>query len=106
GTRVGDGAAPPGLPGPAFARSTTSVLRKDDDGIPTEPVLRHQGGSGNGKRFDMRFWCFPLPPPGPVKVFVEWTGFDIGETMATFDAHLIRDGASRAVTIWQPDRPR
>jgi hypothetical protein len=78
-------------------------LPKDDSGVPTEPVLRHQGGGSGGQRFEMRFWCFPLPPSGPLKVFVEWSSADITETVTVLDAPAIVDAASRVVTLWDGD---
>lgn len=103
GKRVGDGIAPPGVPMRAGAQTTVFGPPKDAEGIPTEPVLRHHGGGGNGQHFAMRFWCFPLPPPGPLKVFTEWMGADIPETVTVLEAAPILDASSRVVTIWDAD---
>jgi hypothetical protein len=73
---------------------------KDEQGIPTEPILSALGVGGGGQHFRMGFWCFPLPPPGPMKTFIEWADADIPETMRPLQADPILGAASRAVTIW------
>jgi hypothetical protein len=101
GKRVGDRAAQQlGVPIIAGRRAVISSLQKDDSGVPTEPILRHQGGGGGGQHFEMRFWCFPSPPPGPLKVFIEWVTADITEIMTMLDAAPILDATSRVVKIW------
>ena len=100
GKRVGDGVALPGVPIIAGRHTTVPILKKDKQGIPTEPILRHQGGGGGNQHFAMRYWCFPLPPPGPLKVFTEWASAEIAETMTMLDAGPILDASTRVVTIW------
>ena len=73
---------------------------KDDQGIPKSPVLMPRGGGGGTDRYAMRYWSFPLPPPGAMKVFIEWEDLGIPETMVEIDADAIRDAASRAVVLW------
>lgn len=74
---------------------------KDDQGIPTSPVLMPRGGGGGSDHFAMRYWSFPLPPSGSIKVFIEWEDLGIPETMVEIDADAIRDAASRAVVLWE-----
>lgn len=78
---------------------------KDEQGIPTSPVLMPRGGSGGTDRFAMRYWSFPLPPSGSMKVFIEWEDVGIPETMVEIDADAIRDAASRAVVLWDSPPP-
>jgi hypothetical protein len=75
----------------------------DDDGIPVAPVLVQRGGGGGGERYEVQFWCFPLPPPGPMTIHADWPEQDVAEVSIPFDADLIRDAAATAVTIWEPD---
>jgi hypothetical protein len=74
---------------------------KDDDGIPTEPIMRMTGGGGGGHVFASGIWVFPLPPPGELKVFAEWERVGIPETAMVLDADEIRAAAGEAVTVWQ-----
>jgi hypothetical protein len=75
----------------------------DADGAPVEPVLMMRGGGGGSDRFDQRFWCYPLPPAGPMSIYLEWTDVGIDERAAVFDAHLIREAVARVITIWPTD---
>jgi hypothetical protein len=78
-------------------------LRTDADGIPVEPFLHFQGSGGSMDRFTTTYWCFPLPPPGPMTVYVEWADQGIEETAVSFDTGLIRESAPRAITLWEPE---
>jgi hypothetical protein len=40
--------------------------------VSTAPVVMPQSGGGGGKRYDWRFWCWPLPPSGTMAITVEW----------------------------------
>jgi len=75
----------------------------DDDGVPRQPVLVPRGGGGGGDRYVMTFWCFPLPPSGPMTVHADWPDEGFDEVSIPFDAELIRDAAREAVTLWEPD---
>jgi hypothetical protein len=98
GTRVSEGGPMP-FPG----QMLTSTFQKDPQGVPTTPFLTSRGGGGGSDHFAMQFWCFPLPPPGPMHVYVEWADADIAETMVTLDATSIINAAPNAVTLWNPD---
>jgi hypothetical protein len=76
-------------------------LAKDDNGIPTEPFLRHFFGGGGGGSYGMNYWLFPLPPPGQLKVFAVWRFVGMAETMVILDADDILDAARRPITLWQ-----
>jgi hypothetical protein len=71
---------------------------KDAAGSPTVPVLRFTGGGGGGSVYRFSAWVFPLPPPGPLSIFVE--ARDIPETSVTIEGELIRDAATRARIVW------
>jgi len=71
---------------------------KDAAGIPTEPVIHSMGGGGGETDFHMRAWVFPLPPGGPVDIYVE-VG-ELPEGHSTVDGALIREAAGRAQVIW------
>jgi hypothetical protein len=75
----------------------------DDEGMPTAPVLVSRGGGGSGSRYEMRFWCFPLPPAGPMTIHADWPDRVADEVAVTFDADLIRAAAANAITLWEPE---
>jgi hypothetical protein len=67
------------------------------------PVLMQQGGGGGGRRFDFRYWVWPLPPAGPITFVVEWPWKGIPESRAEIDAAPILDAATRAVQVFPED---
>jgi hypothetical protein len=73
---------------------------KDEEGIPTEPVIRGGGGGGGNGIFRFEYWIFPLPPPGPLEVFAEWPTAGIEETSIVLDGDEIRAAAHRAIVLW------
>lgn len=93
----------------AFADGTlvreeySTSLPKDERGIPTVAILRSQGGGGSDRRYELRYWCFPLPPPGAMDLYVEWADFDVPETKVMLDADAIITAAGDAVVLWEPD---
>jgi hypothetical protein len=70
-----------------------------DDETPDRPVLMADSGGGGGRRFDMGYWVWPLPPAGPLTVVVAWPGYHIDETSAQIDAALLHDAAGRAISL-------
>ena len=66
----------------------------------TEPVLIPTGGGGGLLSWDMNFWLWPLPPPGPLEFVVEWPVADIPLTRTEIDGSLIADAASKAEELW------
>jgi len=77
------------------------MIGKDDEGVPTTPVLVPRGGGGGGHHYSMRYWCFPLPPPGTMDLYLEWADVGIHETKVTLDADAVREAATRVVTLWE-----
>lgn len=75
------------------------------DAQPAGPLLLPDGGGGGGRRYDMTYWVWPLPPPGPVAFICQWPAHGIPESRVEIDAQLILDAAARAVDLW-PDQRR
>jgi hypothetical protein len=75
--------------------------RPDEE--PTPPILSHNGGGGGGRRYDMHYWVWPLPPPGPMTIVGEWPARGIPETRAEIDTQPIRDAATRAIQVFPED---
>jgi hypothetical protein len=73
---------------------------------PDGPVLSPVGGGGGSAgpgRFSMSYgyWLWPLPPPGSLRIYVEWPALDIALTHVELDADLIREAAGRAQALWE-----
>jgi hypothetical protein len=75
-------------------------IAKDDQGIPTEPVLTMHGGGGGSHGWHLSVWVFPLPPDGPLEVYVALPDADVGESKVVLDGGLVRSAAERARVIW------
>jgi len=73
---------------------------KDDQGIPTGPILRMTGGGGGSHGYHFGVWVFPLPPGGPLEIYVSLPAGDDSETKVTLDGDAIRAGAEQATVVW------
>ena len=85
-------------PGPGFG--SIPDLAEDEQGVPIDPFMSigSRGGAPGGWRASA--WIFPLPPDGPLEIFValEVTGMD--ESSITIDGTAIRAAGERAKVIW------
>jgi hypothetical protein len=88
-------------PGPGPGPRNPFGYAVDDNGVPVDPVLIPRGGGGSDERYEIRFWCFPLPPPGPTTVFAEWFDEGIDESATVIDADEILAAVPRVVTLWE-----
>lgn len=70
------------------------------DKEPEGPVVVGGSGGGGGNRWSMRYWMWPLPPPGDLVVYAAWPSFHIDEVSATVDATALRRDAENAQVIW------
>jgi hypothetical protein len=80
----------PGAPG----------IPKDEDGVPTEPIVGFSGGGGSSGGWHFGAWVFPLPPDGPLEIFVAPPPPVVGEFRAVLDGTAVRAAAERARVIW------
>ncbi|MEE3067455.1 MAG: hypothetical protein VYA67_26555 [Actinomycetota bacterium] len=71
---------------------------------PERLVLLPGGGGGSDRRWDCRFWVYPLPPAGPVTFVAAWPECGVAETRAELDGAAIGAAAARAVILW-PEEP-
>ena len=67
------------------------------------PVLMQRGGHGGDGELSMRYWLWPLPPPGPLQAVVEWTAGAVAETEVEVDGAAIREAAARVDVLWPED---
>jgi hypothetical protein len=80
--------------------------------FPTDPaeapsgyVFQDQGApggmSGWGRiRYMPTFWLWPLPPPGPLRIWCEWPIVGVELTSTEVDATPFRAAAARVVDLW------
>lgn len=68
--------------------------------IPAGPLMMQRGGGGGARGWNMRYWVWPLPPPGPVKVACEWQHHAIPLTFAKIDGGLIREAGAASEILW------
>lgn len=78
-----------------------SLCPGEEDAPPEGPVLSPSGGGGGGGgRWHHGFWCWPLPPPGPLVFVCAWPAAEIAETQSEIDSALIRDAAGELIELW------
>jgi hypothetical protein len=94
--------------GVAYADGRKAVLDAPGPRSPQEErgiVLRQGGGGGSERRWEGRFWLWPLPPEGPLTFAFVWPAEGIDEVLVEVDSAPIREAAGRAVELWPDDRP-
>jgi hypothetical protein len=72
-----------------------------DERIPTEPILTMSGGGGGSHGYHLGAWVFPLPPDGPIEVYVSLPAADVSESKVVLDGAVVRSAAERARVIWR-----
>jgi hypothetical protein len=75
-------------------------LRKDKDGVPTEPFVGMTGGGGGGTGWRFGAWVYPLPPDGPLEIFVGLPAAGLEEASITVDGSAVRAASERALVVW------
>jgi hypothetical protein len=75
-------------------------VEKDENGIPTQPVITGGGGGGSSYEYQFNVWVFPLPPEGPLEIHTMLSPPDGDETTTVLDGAAIRAAAARAHVIW------
>jgi hypothetical protein len=73
---------------------------KDDEGLPTEPFVGYSGGGGGPGGWHFGAWVYPLPPDGPLEIFVALPGPDINEISTVVEGSAVRAAAEQARVIW------
>jgi hypothetical protein len=75
-------------------------LSKDAQGIPTQPYVGFAGGGGGGSAWTLSVWVYPLPPDGPLEIFVALPSPATQELSTVVDGSAVRAAAERARIIW------
>jgi hypothetical protein len=85
-------------PGPGIG--SMPDLAKDTNGVPTEPFMSigSNGGAPGGWR--AWAWVFPLPPDGPLEIFVALEIASLAESSVTIDGTAINAVVEQAKVIW------
>jgi hypothetical protein len=92
GVACSDGSSATTLrPGPAEMLSAPEPTR----------VLMPGGGGGDDRMWTQKYWCWPLPPPGPISFVCEWPVHGIQETRHDIDAAPILAAAGLSTPIWE-----
>ncbi|HTT49911.1 MAG TPA: hypothetical protein VMH35_00710 [Streptosporangiaceae bacterium] len=73
------------------------------DIAPDGPILRQFMGGGTPRSHVSRWWCWPLPPAGPLEFVCEWSALGIPESRSAVDGQLILDAAARSIRLWSED---
>jgi hypothetical protein len=75
-------------------------LPKDEQGFPTQPFVGFGGGGGGSGGWRLSAWVFPLPPDGPLEVFVALPEPSDTEYSTVIDGSEVRAVAEHARVIW------
>ena len=94
GVRLADGRVA-GRDAPSFG---VYDVPKDDAGIPTVPILRRMGAGGGGSHYRFRTWVFPLPPEGPLSIYVKVGKLPEGH--GSIEGAPVKEAAERAHVNW------
>lgn len=71
-----------------------------EPGLGDGPILGPMSAGGGGKRWDFRYWVWPLPPPGKLTFTCEWPSRSLALTAHEVDASEIRRAGSASTTVW------
>jgi hypothetical protein len=78
------------------------TIPKGADGYPSEIFIGY--GGSHGRMFSTRtsYWVHPLPPDGPMDLFVSSEADGVRESVVTLDGASVRAASEQSRTIW-PD---
>jgi hypothetical protein len=60
------------------------LLRSHGEPVRDQHVIVRQSAKGS-------YWCWPLPPDGPVTISIAWPAADIDEVIGTFSGESLRN---------------
>jgi hypothetical protein len=75
-------------------------LSKDAEGFPTQTHVRIVGGGGGGSAWTLAVWVHPLPPEGPLEIFVALPAPATQELSTVVDGSAVRAASEGATVIW------
>lgn len=68
--------------------------------VPADRTVVGLGGHGSDRRFEHRWWMWPLPPPGQITFACSWPARDIHDARAVIDGDELRAQAADAEVLW------
>ncbi len=89
-----------GHPGPEFMAQWKMYAEGREPGSSDGPILAPRSGGGGGKRWDFRYWVWPLPPEGRLTFTCEWPARNLAPTTHDVDATEIRRAGLTSTTLW------
>lgn len=95
-TRSGHG------PTPAMMDYYQAIREGREPALPAGPLISGWSGGGGGKRWDMRWWIWPLPPEGRLTVSCDWPEGDVPHAEVELDGGSIRRAGEESGKLW-PD---
>lgn len=67
---------------------------------PAGPVIGPTSGGGGGRRWDMRYWIWPLPPDGPATITCRWPAGGVPGGAVEVDGTAIRRAGLSSEKLW------
>ena len=100
GVRFGDGRE--AGRGELWERHT---IPKGADGYPSEIFIGFGGSHGGLYSTRTSYWVHPLPPDGPLELFLSSEADGVHESIVTIDGASVRAASERSRTLWADPGP-
>jgi hypothetical protein len=71
-----------------------------DPPAPIGPIIGMGGWGGGSKRWDMRYWVWPLPPDGPMTITCRWPAGGVPNGAVEVDGSAIRRAGLSSEKLW------
>jgi hypothetical protein len=81
----------------------TDETRRRANAAPPQIFLDERGQGGNGHVGGLGAWIWPLPPPGPLAIVIEWPAIGLLQTKTEIEAEPIIQAAARSQKLWDND---
>jgi len=89
-----------GRPGPEFMAQWKLHAEGGAPDPADGPIISPRSGGGGGKRWDFRYWVWPLPPEGELTFICEWKALGLGPVEHDVDASAIRRAGASSKSFW------
>ena len=70
---------------------------------PPGPIIGPSSGGGGGKRWDMNYWIYPLPPDGPMTITCKWPAGGVPDAVVEVDGSAIRRAGLSSEKLWMEE---
>ncbi len=104
GVQFSDGRKGTNIAGPIAGHWTRVTAGQPGDrtlDAPSAVILISRGGGGGGRRYDQRYYVWPLPTLGKLTLACEWPAMSIPLSFAEVDSTLILDAAGQSQKLWE-----